>query len=183
MNNFLLLLPLEEQQTKSIRPQRSDEFLPNSRFQDVVALYVFDKKLCLLILDAIERIEVAFRVDIAYLHYSDEIAMMLNVTSEYQKISHNYEEKIKKISQQQEVKLKFYLSKINIPFLNGIQDLDLWNNLLIHPEKAFISTSKVLFLMLKYVKLHLILLHKFIGRELYFMQKLINYFGMLINTN
>ena len=61
------LLPLAQQQTKSIRPRRSDEFLPDSRFQDVVALYVFDKKLRLLILDAIERIEVAFRVDIAYL--------------------------------------------------------------------------------------------------------------------
>ncbi|MCW8444571.1 Abi family protein [Fluoribacter gormanii] len=61
------LLPLVEQQTKSIRPRRSDEFLPGSRFQDVVDLYVFDKKLRLLILDAIERIEVAFRVDIAYL--------------------------------------------------------------------------------------------------------------------
>ena len=61
------LFPLAEQQTKSIRPRRSDEFLPNSRFQDVVALYVFDKKLRLLILDVIERLEVAFRVDIAYL--------------------------------------------------------------------------------------------------------------------
>lgn len=61
------LLPLLEQQTKPIRPRRLDEFLPSSQFQDVVALYVFDKKLRLLILDAIERIEVAFRVDIAYL--------------------------------------------------------------------------------------------------------------------
>lgn len=61
------LLPLTEQQAKSLGPRRSDEFLPNARFQDVVALYVFDKKLRLLILDAIERIEVAFRVNIAYL--------------------------------------------------------------------------------------------------------------------
>jgi abortive infection bacteriophage resistance protein len=61
------LIPLAEQQTKSLRPRRSDEFMPGARFQDTVALYVFDKKLRLLILDAIERIEVAFRVDIAYL--------------------------------------------------------------------------------------------------------------------
>lgn len=61
------LIPLAEQQTKSLRPRRSDEFIPGARFQDTVALYVFDKKLRLLILDAIERIEVAFRVDIAYL--------------------------------------------------------------------------------------------------------------------
>ncbi len=61
------LLPLTDQQTKLVRPRRSDEFVQDARFQDVVALYVFDKKLRLLILDAIERIEVAFRVDIAYL--------------------------------------------------------------------------------------------------------------------
>lgn len=61
------LIPLAEQQTKSLRPRRSDEFMLGARFQDTVALYVFDKKLRLLILDAIERIEVAFRVDIAYL--------------------------------------------------------------------------------------------------------------------
>lgn len=61
------LIPAEKQQSKPIRPRRSDEFMIGSRFQDIVALYVFDKKLRLLILDAIERIEVAFRVDIAYL--------------------------------------------------------------------------------------------------------------------
>ncbi|WP_051555212.1 Abi family protein [Legionella fairfieldensis] len=61
------LIPLAEQQTKSLKPRRPDEFMPGARFQDTVALYVFDKKLRLLILDAIERIEVAFRVDIAYL--------------------------------------------------------------------------------------------------------------------
>ncbi|MFT4059090.1 MAG: hypothetical protein QM652_06025 [Legionella sp.] len=75
--------------------------------------------------------------------------MMLNVKSEYQKISHNYEEKIKKISQKQKIKLKLYLSKINMPFLNNIQDLDLWNNLLIHPEEASMSTSKILFFNVK----------------------------------
>lgn len=53
--------------SKPTRPQRKDEFMPGTRFQDAVELYVFDKKLRLLILDAIERVEVAFRVDIAYL--------------------------------------------------------------------------------------------------------------------
>ena len=61
------LIPLPAHQSKPIRPQRKDEFMPGARFQDAVELYVFDKKLRLLILDAIERIEVAFRVDIAYL--------------------------------------------------------------------------------------------------------------------
>lgn len=46
---------------------REDSFLDNSRFEDGVLLYVFDKKLRLLALDALERIELAVRVDVAYL--------------------------------------------------------------------------------------------------------------------
>lgn len=46
---------------------RLDTFVPGSRFQDVVQLYVFDKKLRLLALDALERIEMAVRVDVAHL--------------------------------------------------------------------------------------------------------------------
>lgn len=46
---------------------RSDEFMPGSRFEDVIRLYVFDKKLRLLALDALERIEMAVRVDVAHL--------------------------------------------------------------------------------------------------------------------
>jgi abortive infection bacteriophage resistance protein len=54
-------------QGKNLNNQLEDRFLPGAKFQDAVLLYVFDKKLRLLILDAIERIEVAVRVDIAYL--------------------------------------------------------------------------------------------------------------------
>lgn len=46
---------------------RCDEFIENSRFGDIVSLYIFDKKLRLLALDALERIEMAMRVDIAHL--------------------------------------------------------------------------------------------------------------------
>lgn len=46
---------------------RLDTFVPDSRFEDVVRLYVFDKKLRLLALDALERIEMAVRVDVAHL--------------------------------------------------------------------------------------------------------------------
>ena len=46
---------------------RMDTFAPGSRFEDVVRLYVFDKKLRLLALDALERIEMAVRVDVAHL--------------------------------------------------------------------------------------------------------------------
>ncbi len=44
---------------------RTDNFLNGSRFEDAVELYKFDKKLKLLLLDAIERAEIAARVEIA----------------------------------------------------------------------------------------------------------------------
>lgn len=47
-------------------PTRSDLFVEGSRFEDVVKLYIFDKKLRLLALDALERIEMAVRVDVAH---------------------------------------------------------------------------------------------------------------------
>ncbi|WP_308185928.1 Abi family protein [Neisseria polysaccharea] len=43
-----------------------DMFKPNARFKDAVDLYVFDKQLRLLVSDALERIEVALRTDIAH---------------------------------------------------------------------------------------------------------------------
>lgn len=52
---------------KQSRPVRSDHFVAGSHFEDVVNLYVFDKKLRLMALDALERIEMAVRVDVAHL--------------------------------------------------------------------------------------------------------------------
>ncbi|ARB71695.1 TPA: Abi family protein [Neisseria meningitidis] len=45
---------------------RLDEFITDTRFEDVKSLYMFDKKLRQLALDALERIEVALRVNIAH---------------------------------------------------------------------------------------------------------------------
>lgn len=45
---------------------RLDHFVSGCRFEDVVRLYVFDKKLRLLALDALERIEMAVRVNVAH---------------------------------------------------------------------------------------------------------------------
>ncbi|OSI35510.1 Abi family protein [Neisseria dumasiana] len=44
-----------------------DTFQPDSHFEDVLSLYLFDKKLRLLALDALERIEMAVRVDIVHI--------------------------------------------------------------------------------------------------------------------
>lgn len=46
---------------------RKDNFLDGGHFEDAVKIYVFDKKLRLLALDALERIELSVRVDIAHL--------------------------------------------------------------------------------------------------------------------
>ena len=58
--------PFRENQTGKVLGKK-DSFIPGSRFTDALDLYVFDKKLRLLALDALERIEVAIRVDIAHL--------------------------------------------------------------------------------------------------------------------
>lgn len=43
-----------------------EDFRPGSSFENAVDLYVFDKRLRMLLADAIERIEVALRVDISH---------------------------------------------------------------------------------------------------------------------
>ena len=43
-----------------------DNFIDNTHFSDIKQLYLFDKKLRQLALDALERIEVAMRGSIAY---------------------------------------------------------------------------------------------------------------------
>ena len=53
--------------TKKLTQTRTDQFTPKTQLLDAVNLYLFDKQLRLLVLDALERIEVALRVAIAYL--------------------------------------------------------------------------------------------------------------------
>lgn len=43
-----------------------DNFKPGTTFQNAVDLYVFDKRLRLLVMDALERIEIALRVDVSH---------------------------------------------------------------------------------------------------------------------
>lgn len=43
-----------------------DRFKPGTQFHDVVDLYIFDKRLRMLVLDAMERIEVAMRVEVSH---------------------------------------------------------------------------------------------------------------------
>ncbi|WP_205738388.1 Abi family protein [Billgrantia endophytica] len=52
---------------RRLLPQATDQFVPNTQFVDAVRLYLFDKELRLRLTDALERIEIALRVDIAHL--------------------------------------------------------------------------------------------------------------------
>jgi abortive infection bacteriophage resistance protein len=65
--NPLTRQPLLHPATRKPQVVVEDEFRPGTTFQRVMELYVFDKRLRLLFLDAIERVEVALRVDIALL--------------------------------------------------------------------------------------------------------------------
>lgn len=50
-----------------LKSRRLDSFVANTHFEDAIKLYWFDRRLRLILMDALERIEVAVRVDIAYL--------------------------------------------------------------------------------------------------------------------
>lgn len=57
----------QDSNTGLITSKATDKFAVNTQFINAVELYIFDKKLRLLVLDALERIEVSLRVDMAYL--------------------------------------------------------------------------------------------------------------------
>ena len=58
--------PLDSRKKGSTNRLALDQFKQGATFQQAVELYVFDKRLRLLALDALERIEVALRVDISH---------------------------------------------------------------------------------------------------------------------
>jgi abortive infection bacteriophage resistance protein len=64
----LCLLDEQGRKPKKIREERIalDAFRAGTTFQNAVDLYVFDKQLRLLVMDALERIEVALRVDVSH---------------------------------------------------------------------------------------------------------------------
>lgn len=57
---------VKDKETQELKTIKKDEFVENTQFVDAVDLYLFDKKLRLITLDVLERIEVSVRVDMAY---------------------------------------------------------------------------------------------------------------------
>lgn len=55
-----------QQQAVDGNQVKLDDFIAGASFEQAVQLYVFDKKLRLLAMDALERIEIAFRVELAH---------------------------------------------------------------------------------------------------------------------
>jgi abortive infection bacteriophage resistance protein len=45
-----------------------DDFVPGTTFDDILYLYVFDRELRLLVFDAVEKLEIAFRTQMSYHH-------------------------------------------------------------------------------------------------------------------
>ncbi|EKG35775.1 Abi family protein [Pseudomonas syringae] len=64
----LVMLDEQGKKPKKIKPTTIvlDDFKQGTIFQNAIDLYVFDKQLRLLAMDALERIEIALRVDIAH---------------------------------------------------------------------------------------------------------------------
>ena len=63
---FRVFMHEQDPDTGAIRSVRTDAFVPDTAFSDAVNLYLFDRKLRVLLADALERIEVSLRVQIAY---------------------------------------------------------------------------------------------------------------------
>ncbi|ADG69337.1 Abi family protein [Planctopirus limnophila DSM 3776] len=67
-----------------------EDLVPGTTFDDIWSRYVFDRRLRLLVMDAIERIEVDIRTNLTYLHaekhgpfgYADDTGTLPNVQSE-----------------------------------------------------------------------------------------------------
>ncbi|MCP4116642.1 MAG: Abi family protein [Desulfobacteraceae bacterium] len=80
------------------KPVREDTFQKNINFNDIIQLYLFDKKLRLLMLDAIERIEIQIRSVIAHeVGYHDPLAYENQVFMNPKKCEDWYDPKRKKI--------------------------------------------------------------------------------------
>lgn len=68
-------LPFEQHSSNG---SRNHQFVPNTNFDEILKLYIFDRKLRLLIMEAIERIEVALRSQ-----WSGTLALLNNDSHAY----------------------------------------------------------------------------------------------------
>lgn len=93
-----------------------DEFQSGTQFSDCLDLYVFDKKLRLLVMDAIERVEIALRTDIALHLGKTDIIAHKNETL----LHGHFTKKIKKNNRQTDH--EFWLAKLDRSIKNSKEE-------------------------------------------------------------
>lgn len=93
-------------------------FLPNTTFRQIVEYYIFDRKLRLLIFDAIERIEIALRTQIIYTYSNTYGAWWFEDPSLYSN-NYNYSKDLAKLDEEldrsSEVFIDHYNNKYTTP--------------------------------------------------------------------
>lgn len=63
---FRKMLPADQQRIASPTHYRSDEYVDGATFEDLRALWEFDRRLRLVALDAMEAVEISLRTTVAY---------------------------------------------------------------------------------------------------------------------
>lgn len=105
----------------TVNDSRSHEFLPDTLFQKILELYIFDRKLRLLIMEAIERIEVSVRTC-----WAGELALRSNNSHAYmdaQLFADPWKHQIrlarvsKELHSSKEICVKHYKEKYTQPYL------------------------------------------------------------------
>ena len=99
---------------------RSKEFPPSTNFSDIVDIYVFDRKLRLLVMEAIDRFEIAVRSRwtnrLSMAHGSHAHMDYRNFTDGYEHAK-MYAKIVQTASQSREVFIEHYRTKYTEPFL------------------------------------------------------------------
>jgi len=104
--------------------EQRDKFLPNTTFEDILELYFFDTKLRRLIFEAIERIEIYLRTQIAYWH-SSKYGAFGYLNKESLKCNNNFfEQLIESITKEKERSRESFINHFKEKY-NSI-DLPIW---------------------------------------------------------
>ncbi len=99
------------------------QFIKGTRFKDILELYVFDRHLRLLLLDAIERVEVSLRTRWAYIlacRYGSHAYLKKEIFKRDSVYDKCLEELRKEIERSQEIFIKHYNSQYTEPNLPPI---------------------------------------------------------------
>ncbi len=112
-------LPFEQPNTTSGNV-KTHAFLPNTHFEDVLALYIFDRHLRLLVTEAIERVEASLRTAWAYgvaHHHGPHGYMDVTHFKDAWKHTHDLNKLARSVKESGEVFIEHYRKRYIEPFL------------------------------------------------------------------